>query len=415
MPEILLHYIWQRGIFMGFPQQTTMGQKVEVLSVGQHNTNAGPDFTNVRVRIDGVELVGNVEIHIKSSDWYAHHHHEDIAYDSVLLHVVRVADKKVYNTRGHAIPQVELQYPNEQDYLKEWVLSAQKMDSAEGTHTCAKHLLKDPYLLTDGWRQTMLRRRLDCKSQSIHRLLELTAQDYEQTIYIMLAHQFGFHVNGVAMEQLALQTPLSVLRKHRDSLFQIQAILLGQSGLIAPKVEKEQTADEQAWWKEYTFLQKKFGLEPIPVVMWKRGRTRPQNQPEVRIRQLAQLICAQESMLSYILEHHHLQDLRELLASTGMGRESLDSLILNVFVPIKYHRGQVEEALQLLEDIPAEKNSIVAQWRLLGQRVGSAADTQALIHLYMSYCQVGQCMNCDVAYQIFVQHKDKEVKNHENG
>lgn len=420
MPEILLHYIWQRGIFLAFPQVTTDGRPVQVLSVGQHNTDSGPDFTNVRLRIGDITLVGNVEIHIFSSDWYHHRHHTDRAYDNIILHVVRKADKPVLNTRGEAIPQMELQYPDEQDYLRQLIEDAKLMDTAFGTHRCAKHLIDHPSWLTEGWKRTMLRNRLECKRQSINQLLDILKNDHTQAMYITLAHHFGFHVNGAPAEQMAIQTPLSVLHKHRNSLFQMSAILLGQSGLL--ETERYVNDEEQEEWgmlrKEYAFLQHKYNLEPIEGTLWKHGRLRPQNAPEVRVRQLAQLLYQTEFMYSRAMACQSVAEMRELLtlqpvkedsllyiaSAPPMGKDATDSLIINVIVPYLYAAGKREHAMAILESLPAEKNSIIRQWQTLGQRVCNAADTQALIHLYQTCCQSGQCLNCDVAYQIFLDH-----------
>ena len=402
MPEILLHYIWQRGIFKAFPQYTTDGRRIEVLSVGQHNTDAGPDFSNVHLLIHGdertEEWAGNVEIHVASSDWFKHKHHTDAAYDRVILHVVRKADKAIYNTQGEPIVQCELRYPDEQDYLSQLLADARLMDSSFSTHRCGKFLLQDPALLTNGWKQTMLKRRLDCKKQSIERLLEITHNHWEQAFYISLAHYFGFHVNGIPFEQLAINTPLSCLQKHRNSLKQLTAILLGQSGLMSP---------EDELYKEYCFLKVKFGLQPVDASLWKRGRIRPQNAPEVRIRQFAELLYRSEFLFSKLMEANDVETLRELLTVTGIGKESVDILIINAVVPFKYARGKQENALAILRELPAEKNTIIRQWRELGQIVTDASDSQALIHLYLTCCQTGQCLNCDVAYQIFLHVEGK--------
>ena len=398
MPEILLHYIWQRGLFKAYPQYTTNGRRIEVLSVGQHNTDAGPDFSNVHLLIHNddstEEWVGNIEIHIASSDWFKHKHHTDSAYDRVILHVVRKADKEVFNTHGEPITQCELRYPDEQDYLTQLLADARLMDSSFATHRCGKFLLQDPKLLTDGWKQSMLLRRLDCKKQSIGRLLAITQNHWEQAFYISLAHYFGFHVNGIPFEQLAINTPLNYLLKHRNNLTQLQAILLGQSGLLSP---------EDALYREYSFLRAKFALQPIDAALWKRGRIRPQNAPEVRIRQFAQLIYQSEFLFSKLMETTDLDALRSLFDVDGLGRESVDVLIINVIVPFMFARGRQQEAIGILRALPAEKNTIIRQWRELGQRVADASDSQALIHLYLTCCQSGQCLNCDVAYQIFLQ------------
>ena len=400
MPEILLHYIWQRGIFKAFPQYTTDGRRIEVLSVGQHNLNAGPDFSNVHLRVhcedSTEEWVGNIEIHVASSDWLKHKHHIDPAYDSVILHVVRKADKSIYNSQGKPITQCELRYPDEQDYLSELIADARLMDSSFATHRCGKFLLQEPALLTNGWKQTMLIRRLDCKKQSIERLLAITHNHWEQAFYISLAHYFGFHVNGIPFEQLAINTPLSCLQKHRNSLKQLTAILLGQSGLMSP---------DDDLYKEYCFLKAKFGLQPIDAAMWKHGRLRPQNAPEVRIRQFAQLLYQSEFLFSKLMDTEDIDMLRSLLTVDGIGRESIDILIINAVVPFKYARGKQDDALAILKALPAETNAIIRQWRELGQKVSDASDSQALIHLYQTCCQTGQCLNCDVAYQIFLQSK----------
>ena len=409
MPEALLHYIWQSKLFMSYPQVTTDGRRIEVLQVGQHNLHAGPDFTNVRLRIysrpdepslfkdEYVELVGNVEMHVQSSDWYRHKHNEDKAYDTILLHVVRHADKEVFTTFGRPILQLELNYPADDDYIAQMLASAQRMDSAQGTHPCAARLLQEPQLLTDGWKRTLLKSRLSCKTESIQHVLALSKNDWEQALYITLAHQMGFHVNGIPMEMLALATPLPIIRKHRNDVKQIEALLLGQAGLLTD-------SDNEVLLREYRFFQSKFDLRPIDSTVWKRARMRPPNQPAVRIRQLAAILCKHEFLLSQLFEMSDLDSLRGLFETAGMGKGSVDILLINVVVPMKFAHGQTEEAFELLVRIPAENNRIVKQWKILGQKVETAADSQALIHLYMTYCQQEKCMNCEVAYQIFLEH-----------
>lgn len=398
MPEIVLHYIWEKCLWAGFEQFTTDGKKVEILSVGEHNRDAGPDYSHARVRIDGKEWVGNIEIHVCSSDWTKHHHHLDKAYDNIILHVVRTADKPVYNSRGELVPQCELNYPSDKDYLSALFESAQRMDSAMSRIGCAEQLLNNPKLLTDGWRKTLLYDRLECKRSSIERLLEITKGSWEHALYISMARNFGFHTNSVPFEELAINTPLSCLQKHRNSLFQLTALLLGQAGLI----------NEPELQKEYDFLRVKFGLTPLEGSIWKHARLRPQNSPELRIRQFAQLIHQSENLLSKILDTDDLKELEVLFAVPQMGKSSVDILLINTVIPYKYayaiHQNnavKAEEALKLMEKIPAENNTIVRQWRVLGQEVKNAADTQALLHLYQNYCQHHECINCEVGYKIF--------------
>ena len=398
MPEIVLHYIWEHCLWAGFEQYTTDGKKVEILSVGEHNRDAGPDYSHARIRIDGHEWVGNIEIHVCASDWTKHHHHLDKAYDNIILHVVRTADKPIYNSKGELVPQCELNYPSDKDYLSALFESAQRMDSAIARIGCAEQLLHDPRLLTEGWRKTLLCKRLECKRASITRLLEITKGSWEHALYISLARNFGFHTNSVPFEELAINTPLSCLQKHRNSLFQLTALLLGQAGLV----------QEPELQKEYDFLRIKFGLTPLEGSIWKHARLRPQNSPELRIRQFAQLMHQSENLLSKILDTDDLKELEVLFAVAQMGKSSVDILLINTVIPYKYayalHQNnpvKAEQALRLMEKIPAENNTIVRQWRVLGQEVKNAADTQALLHLYQNYCQHHECINCEVGYKIF--------------
>ena len=398
MPEIVLHYIWEHCLWAGFEQYTTDGKKVEILSVGEHNRDAGPDYSHARIRIDGHEWVGNIEIHVCSSDWTKHHHHLDKAYDNIIMHVVRTADKPIYNSKGELVPQCELNYPSDKDYLSALFESAQRMDSAIARIGCAEQLLHDPRLLTEGWRKTLLCKRLECKRASITRLLEITKGSWEHALYISLARNFGFHTNSVPFEELAINTPLSCLQKHRNSLFQLTALLLGQAGLV----------QEPELQKEYDFLRIKFGLTPLEGSIWKHARLRPQNSPELRIRQFAQLMHQSENLLSKILDTDDLKELEMLFAVPQMGKSSVDILLINTVIPYKYayalHQNnpvKAEQALRLMEKIPAENNTIVRQWRVLGQEVKNAADTQALLHLYQNYCQHHECINCEVGYKIF--------------
>lgn len=406
MPEIVLHYIWERCLWAGFAQRTTDGREVEILSVGEHNHDAGPDYSHARIRIDGKEWIGNIEIHISSSDWTKHHHHTDKAYDSVILHVVRVADKPVYNSKGELVPQCELQYPSDQDYLSGLFSLAQQMDSATSRIGCAEQLIHEPELLTNGWRRTLLHKRLECKRASIKRLLEITKGSWEHALYISLARNFGFHTNSLPFEQLAINTPLSCLMKHRNSLFQLTAILLGQASLI-----KEEEKELQ---KEYNFLRIKFGLTPIDPTMWKHARMRPQNSPELRVRQFAQLIYQSENLLSKIIDENGLKELEQLFNVPQMGKSSIDILLINTVIPYKYayamHQNnpvKAEQTAELMESIAPENNVIVRQWRVLGQQIHNAADTQALLHLYQNYCQHHECINCEVGYKIF---QDRQLK-----
>ena len=412
MPEIVLHYIWERCLWAGFEQQTTDGKSVEILSVGEHNRDAGPDYSHARVRIDGKEWVGNIEIHVCSSDWTKHRHHLDPAYDNVILHVVRTADKPVWNAKGELVPQCVLNYAGDKDYLTDLFAAAQQMDSAVGRIGCAEQLLHEPGLITEGWRKTLLLKRLECKRASIERLLEITKGSWEHALYISLARNFGFHTNSLPFEQLAINTQLSYLQKHRNSLFQLTAILMGQAGLLKDKgVSGLMDEGISGLQKEYAFLQAKFGLTPMDGSVWKHARMRPQNSPELRIRQFAELLYKSENLLSKILDTDDLKELEQLFIVDKMGKSSIDILLINTVLPYKYaytkHRSGSADVFSLMEKIAPENNTIIRQWRVLGQEIHNAADTQALLHLYQNYCQHHECINCEVGYKIF---QDRQLK-----
>ncbi len=405
MPELLLHYIWQMRAFASFPQSTTDGLPVEVLEVGVHNGDAGPDFFNVKLLIDGQVWVGNVEIHILASDWYKHHHEKDAAYDNVILHVVKKADKEVFNSQGKPILQMELHYPEDEKELEKLLI--------DRIAVCNYKIAEQPSLVAETWKQTLLSHRLFRKKGAIDELLAKTHNDWEEALYITLAHNFGFHTNALPFELVARQTPLAYLRKHRDNLFQLQAMILGQSGLLHDPRTSHLVpfVDEPDFLlrlqKEYAFLQKKFNLTPVDPVMWKMGRMRPQNSPYVRLLQFAALMQHAEGLLAQIINLSDIKELRKLFEDE-LGKSSIDIILINTVVPYKFAYGKQhnnkrlqEEAFALLQTIPAEKNHIIEQWKLLGLKVKNAADTQALIHLYVDYCLTSRCGQCEVGYQIF--------------
>lgn len=401
MPELLLHYIWMHRKFAAFPQFTTMGKELEIINVGKYNTDSGPDFFAATIRIGDTMWTGNVEMHIFASEWYRHKHHQDPAYDSVILHVVCHADKQVYNTKGEAIEQCELRFPDSEMQLGEFLSSREQL--------CHTAISDNPALMSDNWKHTLLLQRLQDKADDISELLRLTRQSWEDAFYITLAHNFGFHTNGLPFEMLAKHTPLAYLRKHRESLFQLTAILLGQAGLIDPQDEELR--------REYAFLKTKFSLTPIDASTWKYLRMRPQNFPDVRVRQFAQLIHRVDNLFSSLVMLTDLKQLRRLLrgdeGELRLGQSSADLIIINSVIPYMYAYGKergddrlVDRALSLLSELPAETNHIISEWKALGLSIASAAESQAYIQLTTRYCKDSRCMYCDVGLSIFTKNAD---------
>lgn len=424
MPELLLHYIWQRKAFLAFPQTTTDGRRVEVIDSGVHNSDSGPDFLNAKIRIGGVVWVGNVEIHILASDWYRHHHDTDSAYDNIILHVCRRSDKQAVNSKGQVLAQCELQYSLDEQQLERLLIDRLSL--------CSDRLAIDQSLFSEDWRHKLIADRMQRKAEAIGRLLQRTHGNWEEAFYQTLAHNFGFHTNGLPFELLAQSLPLSFLLKHRDNLFQMEAMLFGQSGLL-----NEKTATDEyslALLREYSFLKAKFSLTPLEGSMWRMARMRPASFPHLRIAQAAALLHRAEFLFSQIIEETDLQKLRNMLRVTPseywrthyrfglespayaskLGESAADLLIINTVVPYKYaysksvnsQYGQ-SEAFVLLDSIPAEKNNIISRWRMLGFNIKSATDSQTFIHLYQNYCLQNRCFSCDIGWQIFTVNPHK--------
>jgi len=422
MPERLLHYIWQQKLFMRFKQQTTDGRLIEVIDVGKLNTDGGPDFFNAKIKIDGQVWAGNVEIHINASDWYNHHHDVDQAYDSIILHVVMRADCEVSRTDGQPITQCELKIPEgiQHKYL-DWLVS-------ETFIPCQNDITKVPKIYIEDWKSSLLSDRFLKKTKAINDLLTMYGNNWEEIFYITLAHYFGFHTNGVPFEMLAKQTPLSYIGKHRDNLFQLEAILFGQAGMLIDGLNETKDDYFCLLQREYNFLQKKFELSPIEGSLWKRLRMRPDNFPTVRIAEFAALLNKSDHLFATLLgaetigemqkilevetseywDTHYVFNQPSIMHKKHLGKNAINTLIINVVIPFLFAYGldREQEALEqraelLLDKVQAEENSIVKNWKNIGLEVRSAADSQALIHLHEHYCSDHRCLHCRIAKQIF--------------
>lgn len=426
MKESILQYLWQYKLFATQPLSTHDKQSVEVIHPGTLNTDAGPDFFNAKIKINQTLWVGNVEIHTKSSDWYVHQHDKDKRYDNIILHVSYKVDRPIYRENGDEIPQVELRIPTYIAKNYQSLLNEQKWIA------CQDKIQQVNRFFVNSCLSAMLMERLQDKTESIERLLEHSQNHWEVAFYISLARSFGFGLNSDAFEMMARQTPLSVLGKHKDNLFQIEAIYFGQSGLL--QLVKEEETDEyvKKLRTEYEFLQKKYQLQPINGILWKMLRLRPDNFPHIRIAQFSQLIHQSSKLFSKILEINELSALRKLFrhdvstywkthyrfgkispkADRYIGQSSIDILLINTIIPYIFsYKKQLEQdtsiAIQLLEEIPAEKNKIIREWNKLGFKTTSAADTQALIQLYKQYCKDKKCIRCTIGHKVLTK-KDNQ-------
>lgn len=417
--EALLQYIWQHKLWLSEDMVTNDGRRVRVIDPGLLNTDSGPDFFNAKVEIDGHTWVGNVEIHVRASDWRRHHHDTDPAYDSVVLHVVEKDDAPVYRSNGELIPQVALQISHRFNE------SYDRLVNATVELPCAARLNEVPRLTVTEWIEALAFERLHSKVDRVRDLYDRYHGSWEDICYVMLARTLGFGINNDAFERLARATPLRLLHKHSDSILQVEALLFGQAGLL------NGAYDDDAYYRqltrEYAFLANKFSLHPIEGTAWRLFRSRPQNFPFRRIALLAQFVHDGFYLMNDIVEASDTKALRKLFdielsgywtthysfgkPSPSAGRaltgSSVDIVLINTVAPLYYARGEMtddysmtDRAIALLEDIRPERNSIVAMFQNAGIKCDDALTSQALIQLRRNYCEARKCIYCRLGHRL---------------
>ena len=417
--EQLLHYAWKHKLFPLHPLHTADGQSVEVIDSGLANADAGPDFFNAKIKLDGVLWVGNVEIHERASDWFRHNHDKDKAYDSVILHVVSDMDTAVSRSNGEPVPQMEFHCPS---YL---AANYEELHHTAHYPACYRLIPQLPSFLVHSFLSSLQTERFEQKTEQIARRLHACGMDWEHAFFITLARNFGFGVNSDAFELWAQSIPLPAVAKHRDDLFQVEAFFFGQAGLLDELPADEYTA---RLIKEYEYLKHKFSLHPSGACRWKLLRMRPGNFPHIRIAQLACLYHRSQGLFSRLMELATLKELRdELKGGTSLywlthytfgevspsrpkslSRSSVDLIIINTVVPFLYAYGKYRgdeslygRAAALLEEMRPEDNYIVRLWKECGLEAAHAGDSQALIQLKKSYCDAKRCLYCRIGYEYF--------------
>lgn len=416
--ERLLHYVWKYKLYTATPLITTEGRPVQVIDPGMQNTDAGPDFFNAKIKIDGTLWVGSVEIHDKSSDWLLHHHDTDKAYDCVILHIIGFHDFQPVRTNGNPIPQMLLTVPENILRSIDWLLYR------EAALPCLDHITGIAPLHIACWMEALLSERLERKTHDIFLLLDAYQTDWNEVFYITLTRNFGFGVNNDAFERLAKSLPLRCIQKQRSSHSQIEAMLFGQAGML-----KEENDDHyyRLLQREYDFLRHKFSLSPMEDFVFKNLRTRPVNFPYLKVAQLAALWVRYDTLFSAILEarstgeikkyfrippsgywetHYHFRYASPRKEKT-IGENALNILLINTVVPMLFAYGlhnkrpeYCERATRLLESIPPEKNTIVTTFYNAGITVRHAGDSQALIQLKREYCEKKKCLYCRIGFRM---------------
>lgn len=414
-----MHYIWQHRLWLQRDMTTIDGRRINVIDPGLLNNNAGPDFFNAKIEIGDELWCGNVEMHVKASDWYNHGHHNNNAYDSVILHVVCIDDTKVKRPDGNEIAQLVM--PCNPDFRARY----DEMVNNDHEPYCHNELGKLPDIYVTDWLSSLSYERIIQKVDHIRNLNHRLGGNRIETLYVILARSLGFGINSDAFERLALATPLHCLLKHRDSPESIEGTLFGQAGFL-------DDADDNSFYvermrQEFTFMSNKFNLKRPVSLGWRMARMRPQNFPHRRIATLAAMICSGFNIAADIFNVRSEDDARKLfdIDLTGywsrrynfksetaksvkaLSHDSITTLIINVVVPMLYCYGTdyrnnelIDTAVNLLHTLKPENNHIIRMFSDAGISCDDAFTSQAIIQLRRNYCEPRKCLYCRIGHRI---------------
>jgi len=423
MQEDFLHFIWKYKKLDVLHLKTTRNEPLHIVSVGQHNQNSGPDFFNAQLRIGGQLWAGNVEVHIKSSDWFAHHHETDQAYDNVILHVVWEHDVDVFRNDHTEIPSLELKHYLDKQLLENYkkLFSKQKK-----WINCENDFADVDAFILDNWLERLYFERLERKSKSIEEMLQASKNDWEAVLFRMMAKNFGLKVNGEAFYSLAQSIDFSIIRKVQRNLQQLEALLFGQAGMLEDDVQDQYYIGLQ---NEYRFLKQKFKLSNRYVLPMQFFRLRPPNFPTIRLSQLAMLYHTHQNLFSKVIEMQTVDELYGLLkvpasnywethynfqkeskTSTKILTKSfIDLVLINTILPLKFcyakHvKWEVDaQIIDLSTAIASEANSIIDAFNSLKKVSKSALQSQALLQLKTEYCDKNKCLQCAVGNALIIK------------
>lgn len=417
MREDFLHYLWKYKKFAFAKAKTTLHHAISLKSVGQHNHGAGPDFFNARLLLDNQEWAGNVEIHLRSSDWYAHSHETDSAYDNVILHVVWEHDIDVFRPDNTPLPTL---------VLKEYV-SAQHLENYQHLFAqqnkrwipCEKDLSQVPDTIWNHWQERLYFERLEEKTTRIQELFEASNANWEQVLFVMLARNFGTKVNGAAFQSLAQRIDFNVVRKCAQEPFRLEALLLGMGGLLP-----EDSLDSYALQLqgEYEFVSHKYQLNRSGVLPIQFFKLRPVNFPTLRLSQLAMLYHTVPGLFQRLMMESSIDKIYAIFELNASGywdthfnfgkaqkkrvkklsKAFIDLLLINTIIPLKFAYDQYlgkeehEGILDLITQIKPEKNTVIQKYDALRPKSLNAMQTQALLQLKNQYCTSFNCLQCSV-------------------
>jgi hypothetical protein len=423
MQEDFLHYIWQYRKMDVLHLKTVNHETLEIVSVGQHNLNSGPDFFNAQLKIGGQLWAGNVEVHIKSSDWFVHHHEQDKAYDNVILHVVWEHDTDVFRKDNQVIPTLELKNCIEKPLLENYKALFTRQNK---WINCEQHFPVVDDFLINNWLERLYFERLERKSKAIQELLEDSKQDWEAVLFKLLAKSFGLKVNGDAFFSLAQSIDFSVIRKLQSKPEQLEALFFGQAGLLGNDIQESYYG---SLIKEYQFLKQKFQLDNSHVIPLQFFRLRPPNFPTIRLSQFAMLYHQYQNLFSKAMETDTLEGFYDLFKVTtsefweshytfekqsksltkGLTKAFIDLILINTILPLKFcylkHIGQQDEEqiIKIASMIKSEENSIIKAFNSLKKVSHSSLQSQALLQLKTVYCEKNRCLQCAIGNAVILK------------
>ena len=410
MTERLLQFIWQLQYFNKGQLQTTAGETIQIFFPGNYNTDQGPDFNDAKIKIGTTIWAGNVELHLRSSDWKKHNHHHDKNYDNVILHVVWEDDFPDYN-----IPVLKLNNRIAKILLQRY----EELMNTKGFIPCEKIIASIKPIVLHSWKERLLAERLIRKSAIVETFLNQNSHHWEETFWWLLARNFGIKINADSFEAMARSIPLNILAKHKNQIHQLEALLMGQSNLLNDKFKEDYPIMLQ---KEYGFYKSKYNLRQTAYTPFFL-RMRPGNFPTIRLAQLAMLIHQSAHLFSKIKETGSLKDAKKWLDVTAndywhyhyrfdepssfkkknLGEAMTDNILINTVCTVLFAYGHFnneqkykDKALQWMEEITAESNSITKGFQQVGLQNKSAYDSQALIELKNEYCSKKRCLDCAV-------------------
>jgi hypothetical protein len=413
--ERLLQFIWQFQYFNRSELATTSGETVQIIHPGHYNTNQGPDFSNAKIKIGYAIWAGSVELHIRTSDWSKHDHGRDENYRNVILHVVWDHDANVVNN----IPVLQLKEKVSKLLLHQY----ESLMNTARFIPCENCIHSVAGITWMSWKDRLLAERMLRKSKAVEKYLQQSNHHWEETFWWLLARNFGMQINADAFEAMARSIPLNILAKHKNQIHQLEALLLGQIGLLAENFEEDYP---KLLKKEYQFYNSKYKLSAINVNVFFL-RMRPGNFPTVRLAQLAMLVHESAHLFSKIKEASSVKEVKKWFAVTAndywhyhyrfdepssfkkkrLGSAMIANVLINTIAPMLFAYGNChgeekyrQKALKWLEEILPETNSITKSFEQLGIENKNAFDSQALIELKNEYCSKKRCLDCAVGNAI---------------